>query len=110
VEFDSLYGHRRDPVGYARALDEFDQSLPELMDQIGVNDLLILSADHGNDPTHAGTDHTREYVPLLVWNPAFKTPGNLGVRATFADLAATIADNFGVENVGQGKSFLQQLQ
>jgi phosphopentomutase len=110
VEFDSLYGHRRDPVGYARALVEFDQSLPKLMAQIGENDLLILSADHGNDPTHAGTDHTREYVPLLVWNPAFKSPASLGVRATFADLGATIADNFGLEAVGQGKSFLQQLQ
>jgi phosphopentomutase len=110
VEFDSLYGHRRDPVGYARALVEFDQSLPQLMAQIGENDLLILSADHGNDPTHAGTDHTREYVPLLVWNPAFKSSASLGVRATFADLGATIADNFGLEAVGQGKSFLQQLQ
>jgi phosphopentomutase len=110
VEFDSLYGHRRDPAGYARALVEFDQSLPGLMAQIGENDLLILSADHGNDPIHAGTDHTREYVPLLVWNPSFKSPKSLGVRATFADLGATIADNFGLEAVGQGKSFLQLLQ
>jgi phosphopentomutase len=110
VEFDSLYGHRRDPIGYARALVEFDQSLPELMAQIGENDLLILSADHGNDPTHAGTDHTREYVPLLVWNPIFKSPASLGIRGTFADLGATIADNFGLEAAGQGKSFLQQLQ
>jgi phosphopentomutase len=110
VEFDSLYGHRRDPAGYAQALVEFDQSLPELMAQIGENDLLILSADHGNDPTHTGTDHTREHVPLLVWNPSFKSPMSLGVRATFADLGATIADNFGLEAVGQGKSFLQLLQ
>jgi phosphopentomutase len=110
VEFDSLYGHRRDPVGYAKALVEFDQMLPELMAQISDNDLLILSADHGNDPIHAGTDHTREYVPLLVWNPIFKSPTSLGVRATFADLAATIADNFNVEPVGQGISFLNQLQ
>jgi phosphopentomutase len=110
VEFDSLYGHRRDPIGYARALVEFDQNLPELMAQIGENDLLILSADHGNDPIHAGTDHTREYVPLLVWNPSFKSPSSLGVRATFADLGATIADNFDLEAVGQGTSFLQQLQ
>jgi phosphopentomutase len=109
VEFDSLYGHRRDPEGYARALVEFDQSLPELMAQIGENDLLILSADHGNDPIHAGTDHTREYVPLLVWNPSFKSSKSLGVRATFADLGATIADNFGLEAVGQGTSFLQLL-
>lgn len=110
VEFDSLYGHRRDPVGYARALVEFDQSLPGLMAQMGADDLLILSADHGNDPVHAGTDHTREYVPLLVWNPGFKSPASLGIRATFADLGATIADNFGVEAVGQGTSFLHELQ
>jgi phosphopentomutase len=110
VEFDSLYGHRRDPVGYANALMEFDQRLPELMDQIGENDLLILSADHGNDPIHAGTDHTREYVPLLVWSPSLKKPASLGVRATFADVGATIADNFNLESVGQGKSFLHQLQ
>jgi phosphopentomutase len=109
VEFDSLYGHRRDPVGYAKALVEFDRSLPELMAQIGDEDLLILSADHGNDPIHAGTDHTREYVPLLVWNPNFASPSSLGVRATFADLGATIADNFGVEIVGEGISFLNQL-
>jgi phosphopentomutase len=110
VEFDSLYGHRRDPVGYAGALVDFDQCLPELMAQIGEFDLLILSADHGNDPIHAGTDHTREYVPLLVWSPSFKKPASLGVRATFADVGATIVDNFGLESVGQGKSFLQQLQ
>jgi phosphopentomutase len=109
VEFDSLYGHRRDPVGYARALAEFDHSLPELMALIGDEDLLILSADHGNDPIHAGTDHTREYVPLLVWNPNFAAPSSLGERATFADLGATIADNFAVEITGQGKSFLIQL-
>lgn len=110
VEFDSLYGHRRDPVGYARALVEFDQSLPELMACIGEEDLLILTADHGNDPTHPGTDHTREYVPLLVWSPAFKLPTSLGIRATFADLGATIADNYDLQAVGQGKSFLEELK
>jgi phosphopentomutase len=110
VEFDSLYGHRRDPVGYAEALMEFDRSLPELMARIGENDLLILTADHGNDPTHAGTDHTREYVPLLVWSPILKKPAFLGVRATFADVGVTIADNFGLQAAGQGKSFLHQLQ
>ncbi|MDB5054362.1 MAG: phosphopentomutase [Bacilli bacterium] len=110
VEFDSLYGHRRDPVGYANALVEFDRNLPDIMAQISSHDLLILTADHGNDPTHSGTDHTREYVPLLVWNPSFKTPVSLGVRTTFADVGATIADNFGLEAIGQGRSFLSQLQ
>lgn len=110
VDFDSLYGHRRDPVGYANALNEFDEWLPRIMEQIGEEDLLILTADHGNDPVHPGTDHTREYVPLLVYSPALKQPGPLGVRATFADVGATVADNFGVTPTGHGQSFLQQLR
>lgn len=109
VEFDSLYGHRRDPEGYAEALMAFDARLPEIMAHIGTHDLLILTADHGNDPTHSGTDHTREYVPLLVWNPVFTAPSSLGTRATFADLAATISQNFEIEQVGVGVSFLDQL-
>ncbi|GIP32311.1 phosphopentomutase [Paenibacillus sp. J2TS4] len=109
VDFDSLYGHRRDPEGYAGALMEFDRKLPEIMEGIGDKDLLILTADHGNDPYHSGTDHTREYVPLLVWSPALKSPSSLGVRATFADLGATIADNYALESVGAGTSFLAQL-
>lgn len=110
VDFDSLYGHRRDPEGYARALEEFDAALPALMDKSGVNDLLIITADHGNDPTHPGTDHTREYVPILVYGKGLKNPGNLGVRGTYADLAATIAENFGVQGSIHGKSFLRELQ
>ncbi|MFD1176286.1 phosphopentomutase [Paenibacillus puldeungensis] len=109
VDFDSLYGHRRDPEGYARALEEFDAALPELLDKVGENDLLVITADHGNDPTHAGTDHTREYVPLIVYGPSLKNPGSLGVRATYADLAATIADNFGVHATEHGRSFLREL-
>lgn len=110
VDFDSLYGHRRDPEGYARALNEFDDWLPKLMERIGEEDLLILTADHGNDPVHHGTDHTREYVPLLVYNPAFQSAGSLGVRHTFADIAATIADNFNLTAVKNGTSFLNDLQ
>ncbi|MFD0872066.1 phosphopentomutase [Paenibacillus residui] len=109
VDFDSLYGHRRDPEGYAKALMEFDRSLPGLMQGIGSKDLLILTADHGNDPYHPGTDHTREYVPLLVWSPSLQSPVSLGIRSTFADLGATIADNFGVEWRENGTSFLSQL-
>ncbi|TMV51362.1 phosphopentomutase [Paenibacillus mesophilus] len=109
VDFDSLYGHRRDPIGYARALMEFDARLPDMMANIGSDDLLILTADHGNDPVHSGTDHTREYVPLLVWSPRFRTPGSLGIRATFADLGATVADNFGVPAPDHGTSFLPKL-
>ncbi|RUT47726.1 phosphopentomutase [Paenibacillus anaericanus] len=110
VDFDSLYGHRRDPEGYARALEEFDASLPDLMNQVGDQDLLIITADHGNDPIHAGTDHTREYVPLLVYSPGLTQSVDLGIRATFADLAATIADNFGINGTQHGKSFLKQLK
>ncbi|MGG0822977.1 phosphopentomutase [Paenibacillus turicensis] len=109
VDFDSLYGHRRDPVGYAKALEEFDAHLPEMLASVKEGEILILTADHGNDPIHAGTDHTREYVPLLVYSPSFKSNGSLGVRGAYADLAATIADNFGVHASNHGKSFLRQL-
>ncbi|CAH8246925.1 phosphopentomutase [Paenibacillus melissococcoides] len=110
VDFDSLYGHRRDPEGYARCLEEFDRALPKMMERVGEKDLLIITADHGNDPIHAGTDHTREYVPILIYNPTFagKT-ASIGVRSTFADLAATLAENFGVTGTGHGTSFLSLL-
>jgi len=110
VDFDSLYGHRRDPAGYARALQQFDAFVPELLAEIGERDLLILTADHGNDPTHSGTDHTREYVPLLVYNPTLQACDSLGVRSTFADLAATLLDNYGLSELSLGESFLQQLK
>ncbi|WNQ09358.1 phosphopentomutase [Paenibacillus aurantius] len=110
VDFDSLYGHRRDPEGYGQALMDFDKRLPEIQAKLGEEDLLILTADHGNDPVHSGTDHTREYVPLLVWSPSLKETASLGVRATFSDLGATIADNFGVGMPVNGKSFLNELK
>ncbi|WP_219836473.1 phosphopentomutase [Paenibacillus sp. R14(2021)] len=110
VDFDSLFGHRRDPQGYAAALEEFDRAVPELMKQLGERDLLVVTADHGNDPTYAGTDHTREYVPLLAYSPALKQPSSLGVRDTFADIAATIAANFGVKRPANGLSFLDELK
>jgi phosphopentomutase len=110
VDFDSLYGHRRDVEGYARALMEFDAKLPEIAAQIGPEDLLILTADHGNDPIHPGTDHTREYVPLLLYSPSFKEPGNVGIRQTFADVGATVAENFGVPPMVNGISFLKDLR
>ena len=110
VDFDSLYGHRRDPQGYARALEEFDAAVPDLLAKVGENDLLVITADHGNDPVHSGTDHTREYVPLLIYGLSLKNPGSLGVRGTYADLAATIADNFGVQAPEHGISFLSQLK
>lgn len=109
VDFDSLYGHRRDPAGYAKALEEFDANVPELERQLTERDLLVVTADHGNDPVHAGTDHTREYVPILLFSPAFARPGRLETRSTFSDLGATIADNFGVKAPPNGTSFLHLL-
>lgn len=110
VDFDSLYGHRRDPEGYGRALEVFDAALPEIVSKISKDDLLIITADHGNDPVHSGTDHTREYVPLLVYSPSLQTPASLGIRDTFSDLGATIAHNFGAKLPQYGTSFLEQLQ
>jgi phosphopentomutase len=109
VDFDALYGHRRDPEGYAKALEDFDARLPEIFEKLGQEDLLIITADHGNDPTHPGTDHTREYVPLLAYSKAFKGSGEIS-QGYFADIHATIAENFGVESTGFGESFLEQLK
>ncbi|MEG6616292.1 phosphopentomutase [Peptococcaceae bacterium 1198_IL3148] len=101
VEYDQTYGHRNDPQGYARALEEFDGRLPELISALKDEDILIITADHGCDPTTPSTDHSREYVPLLVYGSKVKPGINLGVRQTFADVAATIADIFGIPfNVG----------
>jgi phosphopentomutase len=109
VDFDAKYGHRRDPEGYGRALMEFDARVPEILEALREGDLLIITADHGNDPVHHGTDHTREYVPLLVTHKGVQTGESLGVRGTFADVGATIADNFGVQLPDIGESFLAKL-
>jgi phosphopentomutase len=110
VDFDAVFGHRRNPDGYGQALEEFDARVPEIIDQLKETDLLIITADHGNDPTHHGTDHTREYVPLLVYSPSLKTGGELEVRSTFADVGATIAENFQVPMPHYGTSFLKDLE
>jgi phosphopentomutase len=109
VDFDAKFGHRRDPQGYGEALEEFDARLPELLDAMDENDLLLITADHGNDPVHHGTDHTREIVPLLAYS---KSTGSapLGTRKTFADIGATVADNFRLSMPKYGTSFLQQLK
>ncbi|WP_040228254.1 phosphopentomutase [Bhargavaea cecembensis] len=109
VDFDALYGHRRDPEGYGRALAEFDARLPELMGAMKEDDLLFITADHGNDPTAPGTDHTREYVPLIAWSPRFSGGTELPLQKTFASVGATIADNFGVKLPEFGESFLGRL-
>lgn len=98
-----------DPEGYGNALEEFDARLPELLDNLTEKDLLILTADHGNDPIHHGTDHTREYVPLLIYSKAFLEGRELSVRNTFADIGASIAENFGVKMPKHGSSFIRDL-
>lgn len=110
VDFDALYGHRRDPIGYGKALEEYDRRLPEVLNALNEDDLLIITADHGNDPVHPGTDHTREFVPLLAYSPRFKMGKELPLRETFSDIGATIADNFGVKLPENGKSFLSLLK
>lgn len=106
VDFDAKFGHRNNPQGYANALVEFDQRLPEILAALTPNDLLVLTADHGNDPTFPGTDHTREYVPILITGSNVKPGVNIGVRRTFADLAATIADIFNLPTTTHGESFM----
>ncbi|MCM3675562.1 MULTISPECIES: phosphopentomutase [Peribacillus] len=109
VDFDALYGHRRDPEGYGKALEEFDARMPEVLDKLKEDDLLIITADHGNDPVHEGTDHTREYVPLLVYSKRFKEGAELPIRDTFADIGATVAANFDVKMPAFGKNILGDL-
>ena len=111
VDFDAKYGHRRDPKGYAEALKAFDDRLPELMNHLEQDDLLIITADHGNDPTAPGTDHTREYVPLLIHSPSIESTqyGQIRQSKTFSDIAMTIADNFDVKRPSYGESFMNEL-
>jgi phosphopentomutase len=110
VDFDALYGHRRDPEGYGKALEEYDARLPEVFAKMKDDDLLMITADHGNDPIAPGTDHTREYVPLLVYSKSMSGGNELPLRETFADLGATVADNFQVKMPNYGKSFLNELK
>lgn len=105
VDFDMHYGHRRDVEGYARALVEFDQALPAIMAKLGDGDVLVVTADHGNDPTHPGTDHTREYVPVLLYGQGIRAGADVGTRPTLADLGATVAELLGVKYEGAGDSF-----
>jgi phosphopentomutase len=108
VDFDMLYGHRRDTEGYARALEHFDARLPGIFAAMRDGDLMILTADHGNDPTKEGSDHTREYVPLLVYGKSAKAGVDLGTRGSLADIGQTIAQNFGLV-LTDGESFLNEI-
>jgi phosphopentomutase len=108
VDFDQQYGHRNDVEGYAKALEEFDRWLPSLYAKLGAGDLLIITADHGCDPTTPSTDHSREYVPLLVYRPRKLEPVDLGLRSTLSDIGQTVAENFGAK-LGAGTSFLAMV-
>ena len=111
VDFDALWGHRRDPQGYAREIERFDEKLGALLPVLRETDLLILTADHGNDPTYTGTDHTREQAPFLAYSPSFAGAGELDTAENFAVIGATLADNFGVRMPEGtiGTSILNQL-
>lgn len=106
VDFDSKYGHRRDVAGYGKALADFDQRLPELLTALKPDDVLILTADHGNDPAYRGTDHTREYIPILVLGSGIKPGAAIGTRKSFADIAATVSELLGIPATPYGESFL----
>ena len=111
VDFDALWGHRRNPEGYGHEIEKFDKGLGALMDELREDDLLILTADHGNDPTYTGTDHTREYVPFVAYSKKMKETGVIENQDTFGVIGATIAENFGVEMPEGtiGKSILKDL-
>ena len=109
VDFDMLYGHRRDTEGYAKALEHFDARLPEIEAAMRDDDVMMITADHGNDPTFRGSDHTREYAPLLVYGKTARAGVNLGTRESLADIGQTIADNFGIR-LTAGSSFLERLK
>lgn len=104
-----LYGHRNNIEGYARALEYFDAKLPEIMESMKDTDILIITADHGNDPSTPSTDHSREYVPILVYGKSVKENVNLGTRETFSDVSATILDILGLEKLENGKSFRDEI-
>ncbi|MFC0523075.1 phosphopentomutase [Pontibacillus salicampi] len=110
VDFDAKYGHRRNPQGYGEALEAYDKRLPEVLDKMQDDDLLIITADHGNDPIHHGTDHTREYVPLLIFHNGVQEGKELPLRKTFADIGATVAENFNTKRPEYGTSFLKDIQ
>lgn len=109
VDFDAIFGHRRNVEGYGKAIEEFDNRIEEILGKLREDDLLMITADHGNDPTAPGTDHTREYVPLLAYSPSMEGRGALP-QGHYADIGSTIAENFGVADTGFGKSFLDLLK
>lgn len=110
VDFDSKYGHRRDPEGYGKAIEAFDARLPEIIDSMKDTDVLILCADHGNDPVHSGWDHTREHVPVVIFGKEIKSGVDLGLRSSFADIGATVCEMLKAEKTAIGESFLTEIK
>ena len=110
VDFDMLYGHRNNIQGYADALEYFDSKLPEIIENLKQDDMLIITADHGNDPSTPSTDHSREYIPILVYGKELKKAQNLGTRKTYADISATILESFGMPKLEFGKSFFDEIK
>ena len=109
VDFDSLYGHRRDPEGYGKAIMDLDNRLPEILAAMREEDILMITADHGNDPIHSGFDHTREYVPIVIYGAPVKAGTDIGTRKTFADCGRTITEYLGVPPTAMGESFLGEV-
>ena len=109
-DFDSLYGHTRDVEGYAKAIEELDVDIPIIINKLDLDDLLIITADHGNDPTFKGNDHTRENLPVIIYSRNFKNPKRLPQFETLANIGATIADNFDLEKTEIGTSILDELE
>jgi len=110
VDFDTVYGHRNDVAGYAANLERFDARLSALLPRVRQNDMLVVTADHGNDPTTPSTDHSREHVPVLLYGPAVRAAADIGLRSTFSDLGQTVADLFGLEPLDHGRSFLGDVR
>ena len=109
IEFDMIYGHRNDPGGFAEKLEAFDRRVPEIWQAVRQSDIVMIVADHGVDPTTTSTDHSREYIPLLVFGPRVRGGVDLGTRQTFADVASTIAEIFSLETPKVGVSFLKEI-
>ncbi len=107
IDTDQLFGHRNDPIGYGNSLEEFDRAIPAIIGNLADDDVLVITGDHGNDPTTPGTDHTREFVPLLVYGKKSGSPVDLGVRASFSDVAVSVAEYFGLDHPFSGKSFVK---
>jgi len=110
VDFDQQYGHRNDPAGFARALEQFDERLGDILGHVRSDEMCLITADHGNDPTTPGSDHSREYTPLLVAGPRVRAGADLGTRGTFADVGATLAEMFGLVRLAAGRSFLREVR